>query len=156
LDIPGANRPHVHVLRSLADSRAIIAEAKAARRAVVIGASFIGLEVAAALRAREIEVHVAAPERRPLERVLGGEFGDFIRALHGEHGVVSHLEETATAIDAAAVKLKGGASLPADLVVVGVGVRPRIALAERAGLKVDRGVAVNAYLETSVPGIFAA
>jgi NADPH-dependent 2,4-dienoyl-CoA reductase/sulfur reductase-like enzyme/nitrite reductase/ring-hydroxylating ferredoxin subunit len=156
LDIPGADQPHVHVLRSLADSRAIIAKAKAARRAVVIGASFIGLEVAAALRAREIEVHVVAPERRPLERVLGREFGDFVRAIHEQHGVVFHLEETATAIDGKNVKLKGGTTLSADLVVIGVGVRPRTELAERAGLKLDRGVAVNEYLETSVPGIFAA
>jgi apoptosis-inducing factor 3 len=156
LDIPGADQPHVQTLRSLADSRAIIAKAKEARRAVVIGASFIGLEVAAALRARDIEVHVVAPERRPLERILGPEFGDFIRAIHEEHGVVFHLEETATAIDAASVKLKGGASLPSDLVVVGIGVRPRIGLAEHAGLTTDRGVIVNEYLETSVAGIFAA
>ena len=156
LDIPGADQPHVHVLRSLSDSRAIIAQAKAARYVVVIGASFIGLEVAAAMRARGIEVHVVAPERRPLERVLGGQFSDFIRQVHEDHGVIFHLEETATAIDGANVKLKGGATLPADLVVVGIGVRPRLQLAERAGLKIDRGVVVNEFLQTSAPEIFAA
>jgi NADPH-dependent 2,4-dienoyl-CoA reductase/sulfur reductase-like enzyme/nitrite reductase/ring-hydroxylating ferredoxin subunit len=156
LNIPGADQRNVYVLRSFSDSRAIIAAAKTARRAVVIGASFIGLEAAAALRAREIEVHVVAPEQRPLERILGPEFGDFIRALHEEHGVVFHLGETATAIDGATVRLQGGATLSADLVVVGVGVKPRIELAERAGLKIERGVAVNEYLETSAPGIFAA
>jgi NADPH-dependent 2,4-dienoyl-CoA reductase/sulfur reductase-like enzyme/nitrite reductase/ring-hydroxylating ferredoxin subunit len=156
LDIPGADQPHVHVLRSLSDSRTIIAETKAARHAVVIGASFIGLEVAAALRAREIEVHVVAPGHRPLERVLGREYGDFIREIHEEHGVVFHLEETATTIEGGNVKLKGGATLPAEIVVVGVGVRPRLQLAEGAGLKIDRGVVVNEYLETSVPQIFAA
>jgi NADPH-dependent 2,4-dienoyl-CoA reductase/sulfur reductase-like enzyme len=156
LTIPGADQPHVHTLRSLGDCKAIIDDAKAARRAVVMGASFIGLEVAASLRARGLEVHVVAPDKRPMERVLGPQMGDFIRALHEEHGVVFHLEDMATAIDGKRVKLKSGGTLEADLAVAGVGVRPRIALADAAGLGVDRGVTVNAYLQTSEPTIFAA
>jgi apoptosis-inducing factor 3 len=156
LDIAGADRPHVHVLRSLSDARAIIGQAQQARSAVVIGASFIGLEAAAALRARELEVHVVAPEQRPLERVLGREYGDFIRRLHEQHGVIFHLGETASAVGANTVTLRSGTTLAADLVVVGIGVRPRLGLAERAGLAVDRGVVVDEYLETSAPGIFAA
>jgi NADPH-dependent 2,4-dienoyl-CoA reductase/sulfur reductase-like enzyme/nitrite reductase/ring-hydroxylating ferredoxin subunit len=156
LPIPGADMPHVHTLRSLADCRAIIADADKARRAVVIGASFIGLEVAASLRARKIEVHVVAPEKTPMERVLGAQMGDFVRALHEEHGVIFHLEDTVGAIESDRIKLKSGGSLDADLVVAGVGVRPRLAIAEIAGLALDRGVSVDAYLQTSAPDIFAA
>ncbi|MHC4041762.1 FAD-dependent oxidoreductase [Bradyrhizobium sp. 23AC] len=156
LQIPGADQPHVHTLRSVADSRAIIKAAGSAGRALVIGASFIGLEVAASLRARKIEVHVVAPEERPMQKVLGSEMGDFVRSLHEENGVIFHLKDTVEKVDGTRATLKSGAVIEADLVVVGIGVRPRLALAEHAGLAADRGVSVSEYLETSVAGIFAA
>lgn len=156
LDVPGAALRHVHYLRTLADSRAIVAAAAASQRVVVIGASFIGLEVAAALRARNIEVHMVAPDAVPMEKILGAEVGHFVRKLHEHHGVTFHLGTTATSIDEHSVRLKSGEILPADLVIVGIGVRPIIGLAQQAGLTIDRGVTVNEYLETSVAGIFAA
>jgi NADPH-dependent 2,4-dienoyl-CoA reductase/sulfur reductase-like enzyme len=156
LPIPGADLPHVHTLRTLADSRAIIAAARKGARAVVVGASFNGLEVAASLRAREVDVDVVAPESVPLHRVMGEAIGTFVKRVHEEHGVKFHLNEAPTAIDAKTVTLKSGAKLSADLVVLGVGVRPSIELAEAAGCKTDRGVVVDEHLATSVPGIWAA
>ncbi|MGI9044670.1 MAG: FAD-dependent oxidoreductase [Gemmatimonadaceae bacterium] len=156
LPIPGADLGHVHYLRSLADSRRIIEAAKTSEKAVVIGASFIGLEVAASLRKRGLEVDVVAPESVPLERVLGPELGEFIRSKHEEKGVRFHLGRTSREIDAGSVTLDDDTRLPADLVVVGVGVRPRVSLAEQAGAAIDKGVVVDEFLETSIPGVYAA
>ena len=156
LDIPGANLGHVHYLRSVADSRDLVAAALTAKRAIIIGSSFIGLEVAASLRARDIEVHVVGREAIPMEPVLGPKVGAFIRAVHEGHGVTFHLGTAATAIDEEGVTLANGERLDADLVVIGIGVRPETGLAEEAGLAMDRGVTVDEYLETSAPGVFAA
>ncbi len=155
LTLSGDNGPPLHYLRTLKHSRAIIKATEGPRRAVVLGASFIGLEVAASLRARNVGVHVVAPDRRPLERVLGPQLGDFVRALHEQHGVVFHLGRTASGVASGTVILQGDERLAADFVVAGVGVRPATTLAEKAGLKVDDGVVVNAHLETAAPGVFA-
>jgi NADPH-dependent 2,4-dienoyl-CoA reductase/sulfur reductase-like enzyme/nitrite reductase/ring-hydroxylating ferredoxin subunit len=156
LPIEGATLPHVFTLRTLADSRSIIAAAKAARRAVVIGSSFIGLETAASLRTRGLEVDVVSRDSLPLERVLGPQLGRFVQQLHEEHGVHFHLSANPRAIHSHAVELDDGRMLAADLVVLGVGVRPRIGLAEKAGLTVADGIVVDTFLRTSAPGIWAA
>jgi apoptosis-inducing factor 3 len=156
LGVPGSDLPHVHYLRTLADSRALIAAATAARRVVVIGASFIGLEVAASLRTRGLAVSVVAPDARPMETIFGPEVGDLVRQVHEDHGVAFHLGTTATSFDPNGVTLQNGERLDADFIVVGIGVRPQTALAEAAGIAVDRGVTVDPYLATSVRGIWAA
>lgn len=156
LPIPGASQPHVFTLRTLADSRAIIARATAARSAVVLGSGFIGLETAAALRHRGLAVHIVSLDKLPLERVLGPELGGFVQQLHQAKGEIFHMDTSISRIDATSVTLADGSTLAADLVIIGVGVRPRLALAEAAGLALDHGIMVNDRLETSVPGIFAA
>jgi NADPH-dependent 2,4-dienoyl-CoA reductase/sulfur reductase-like enzyme len=155
LNVPG-NGPRLFYLRSLADSDAIIAAAADAKRAVVLGASFIGLEVAASLCTRGLQVHVAAPESRPLERILGPQLGAFIQSLHEGKGVVFHLGHVAKSVEPGHVVLDDGTRLGADFIVAGVGVRPRTQLAAASGLREDRGVIVNEYLETSAERIFAA
>ncbi|NKK93912.1 pyridine nucleotide-disulfide oxidoreductase (plasmid) [Rhizobium leguminosarum] len=152
----GDGRPPIHHLRTIADAHALTADAVESRRAVVLGAGFIGLEVTASLRARGVEVHVVGPGAIPMQRVLGDDLGRHIQALHESHGVTFHLGTTAAAIGANGVMLKNGEVLRADFVVAGIGVRPSLTLARQAGLKLDRGVMVDTYLETSIPRIFAA
>ena len=156
LPIPGADPGQVHYLRSFADSRVIVDRARTAARVVVVGASFIGLEVSASLRTRGVAVEVVAPDHLPLERIMGSDLGRFVLSLHESHGVIFHLGETVTSISGRKVSLSGGTTLDADFVVMGVGVKPATTLAERAGLTLDRGIAVDEFLETSVAGIFAA
>jgi NADPH-dependent 2,4-dienoyl-CoA reductase/sulfur reductase-like enzyme/nitrite reductase/ring-hydroxylating ferredoxin subunit len=156
LAVPGAEPGQVQTLRSFADSRAIVAKAATARSALVIGASFIGLEVAASLRERGLEVHVVAPDTVPMQRVLGEALGRFVHELHVSHGVHFHLGSMVAKLQGSRATLTDGSSVDAELVVAGVGVRPSLALAEQAGLTVDRGVCVDAYLQTSVAGIYAA
>jgi apoptosis-inducing factor 3 len=156
LTIPGADLPHVFYLRTLADSRRIIEKAKSAKRAVVIGSSFIGLEVAWSLRERKLEVAVIGRDSVPLGKVLGTEMGNLVRATHEANGVKFHLGRTPAAIHDRYVQLDDGTKLDCDLVVVGIGVRPNTPLAEQAGIATDNGVLVNEFLETNIPGIFAA
>ncbi|ALN72837.1 FAD-dependent oxidoreductase [Aureimonas sp. AU20] len=159
-DTPGFDRANVHVLRSLADADAIIAEAREGKRALVVGASFIGLEAAASLRGRGVEVDVVAPGEIPMRKVLGEEVGRMVRGLHEENGVRFH-QGKVRSFDGSAAVLEDGTRLPADFLVLGLGVSPSVDLAREAGLELAAreqggGILVDARLETSYPGIFAA
>ena len=156
LDVPGADRDHVRVLRSLADCRVILERLGAASHVVVLGSSFIGLEAAASLKSRGVDVTVVTPETRPLAAIFGEGLSDAVMAVHRENGVAFRLGREATTIHAGAVDLDDGEVLPADLVIVGIGVEPRTRLAEAAGLAVDDGVTLDERLRTSDAHIFAA
>ena len=156
LQAPGFERPNVHTLRTLADARALIEATKVANEVAVVGASFIGLEVAASLATRGMKVHVIAPDTIPMQKILGPKIGLYVRHLHERHGVAFHLGHIARSYDGERLMLDDGSTIAADLVVLGVGVKPRSALASNCGIAVDDGVLVDEYLETNVPGIFAA
>jgi NADPH-dependent 2,4-dienoyl-CoA reductase/sulfur reductase-like enzyme/nitrite reductase/ring-hydroxylating ferredoxin subunit len=155
LPVPGSDLEHVHTLRSLADCRAIIESANSADSVAVIGASFIGMEVAASLKARGLPVTVIAPEKIPFQSVLGEELGTFIKGLHEEKGVSFRLESTVTEIRSDSVLLEDGSEVEADLVVVGIGVDPDLGLARKAGLKTEDGIVVDEFLRTSHIDVYA-
>jgi len=160
LAAPGADKAGCYLLRSRQDAEAILAELDAAKTVVIVGASFIGLEVACSLRTREIEVHVVAPEDIPLANIFGEQIGGRIKKTHEENGVAFHLGETVKEFAGQErvreVVLSGGSRLKADLVVIGVGIRPAVEFLEGSGLVREGSVAVNGRLETSAEGIFAA
>ncbi len=159
-ETPGFDRPNVYTLRSLRDADALIAEATEGKRAIIVGASFIGLEVAASLRQRKVEVDVVAPDDIPLEKILGPDIGKMIRGVHEERGIRFHLGRKAKAFDGRVLELDDGTTLEVDFIVLGTGVAPRTELAEKAELVVlpaeeGGGVAVSDRLETSAAGIYA-
>ena len=160
LALPGADLPGVRYLREMADSDALRTAITAASRVVVIGAGWIGSEVAASARQLGAEVAIVGPEAVPLERVLGPRVGGVYRDLHAEHGVDLHLSTQIEAIvgngAAQGVRTTDGSVIEGDLVVVGVGASPRDELAREAGLTLENGIVVDEFLRTSAPDVFAA
>ena len=157
--LTGFDRPNVFTLRSLKDADAIIDATQGARRVAIIGASFIGLEAAASLRQRHLEVTVIAPGKIPLEKIVGPEVGAMIRRVHEEKGVHFLLGRKARSFDGERLQLDHGGSIDADFVVLGLGITPNTRLAESAGIACasqdDGGVLVDEFLTTSVAGIYA-
>jgi len=160
LDIPNANLGDVRYLRTLDESEALRQRIASSRRVVVIGAGFIGLEFAATARARGLEVDVVELGGRVMARAVTAEISEYFQARHTAAGIRIHLGVQATSIESDGVNVTGvslsdGRHVPADLVVVGVGVLPNVELADEAGLPVAAGVIVNEQLLTSDPDISA-
>ena len=162
LAVPGADGSGVHHLRDAADAAALAEALDVAARVVVVGGGVIGLEVAAAARQRGVAVDVVEAGPRVLGRVAPAPVADWLAALHRRHGVRLHTSVTPVEVLRAddgsleAVRLSDGSVLPADLVLVGIGVDPRTELAEAAGLPVDDGIVVDTSMRTSHPAVFAA
>jgi 3-phenylpropionate/trans-cinnamate dioxygenase ferredoxin reductase subunit len=160
LDLPNANLPDVKYLRILDESEALRALMPSKKRAVIIGAGFIGLEFASTARIKGLEVDVIELAPRVMARAVTAEVSDYFQQRHREAGIRIHLGVQATSIEAEGGKVTGvslsdGRHLPADLVVVGVGVLPNIELAAEAGLAVASGIIVDEYLLTADPNISA-
>lgn len=157
-DFAGSDHAAVHRLRSLADADALIESSRAAETAAILGASFIGLEAAASLMARKLDVTVIAEEEIPLAGVLGNRVGRYLRSLHESKGVRFRLGRKLASYGGMSATLDDGSMVQADMLVVGTGVEPRLELAKAAGIELaDRedGVAVNGHFATSIPNIYA-
>jgi 3-phenylpropionate/trans-cinnamate dioxygenase ferredoxin reductase subunit len=160
LTVPGAALGGVHYLRTIDDAVRLRVAIRSAGRVAVVGAGWIGTEVAASARQLGADVVLVDPLDVPLQRVLGVQVGAVFGRLHADHGVVlrsgTGVTELRGSDSVEEVVLGDGSVEPADLVVVGIGVLPRVELASAAGLAVQNGVVVNEYLETDAPGVFAA
>ena len=160
LDIPGAELDGVHYLRAVGDSDAIRARLDAGGHVVVVGAGWIGAEVAASARQRGLDVMIVEPLDVPLKRALGEELGAIYRDVHRDHGSELLLGQGVAAFEGGGaverVRTHDGRTIDCSFVVVGVGVQPRTDLAAAAGLAVDNGVLVDPRLQTSAEGIYAA
>jgi 3-phenylpropionate/trans-cinnamate dioxygenase ferredoxin reductase subunit len=160
LTLPGADLPGIHYLRRLVDADSLRQAFAPGLRVVVIGAGWIGAEVAASARQLGAEVALVELGHVPLERVLGAEVGGIYRDLHVEHGVKFHF---GAAIDSVqgdstveSVRLSDGTELMADLLVVGIGVMPRLELVQETAIEVENGILVDQHLATNFPNVFAA
>lgn len=156
LAVPGFDSDKVFTLRSIADARAIAERAKGGARAVIIGASFIAMEAAAALRSRKVEVDIVSVEHVPFDRVFGIALGEHIKKIHEKNGVRFHLGCVASSFDGSTITTTARERIEADFVLVGIGVQPRLHVARSAGAQLDNGVMVDSAMQTSVTGIYAA
>jgi 3-phenylpropionate/trans-cinnamate dioxygenase ferredoxin reductase subunit len=161
LSLPGADQQGVHYLRRVGDSDQIKAAIGSSRRVAIIGAGWIGLEVAAAARTAGLDVSVIEMAELPLLAVLGKEVAQVFADLHAEKGTTlvpnaRVAEITGSNGKADGVRLADGTQIPADAVIIGIGISPNVSLAADAGLEVDNGIVVNAQLQTSDPAIYAA
>ena len=160
LDVPGAELAGILYLRTVADSERIAERFERGRRVVVVGSGWIGAEIAASARMKGCEVTMIEMATLPLERVLGPEVGQIYLDVHRDHGIEFLPETTVERFEGEGslerVLTRDGALIETDVAVVGIGVTPRVQLAEAAGLRVENGILVDERLESSVPGVFAA
>jgi NADPH-dependent 2,4-dienoyl-CoA reductase/sulfur reductase-like enzyme/nitrite reductase/ring-hydroxylating ferredoxin subunit len=154
-NIYGIDLPHVHFLRSFSDCKSLISALSGIKKVIIVGAGFIGLEAAAALKARGLDVTIVAPNEFPLEHVVGREIGSFLKSVHEKNGVRFHLRRFVEKIEKSGVILDDKSILSADLVLVATGIQPSADFAKDRGIRYDNGILVNEYLETDAQDVFA-